>query len=49
MRVYLMFGVIVSAALYMPNSRAYDEFHAYMIGFVVRIMVGHKPCRFHPS
>jgi len=34
MRVCLMFGVIVSATLYMPNSRAYDEFHAYLIYFV---------------
>lgn len=34
MRVCLLFGVIVSAALYMPNSRTYDEFHAYLIDFV---------------
>ena len=34
MRICLMFGVIVSAAFYMPHSRAYAEFHAYLIDFV---------------
>lgn len=34
MRACLLFGMIVSAALYMPNSRAYAEFHAYLIDFV---------------
>lgn len=33
MRVCLLFGVIVSAAVCMLNSRDYDEFHAYMLGF----------------
>ncbi|WP_019938257.1 hypothetical protein [Bordetella sp. FB-8] len=33
MRVCLLFGMIVSAAFYMPNSRDYAEFDAYLIDF----------------
>lgn len=34
MRVCLLFGMIMSAAFCMLNSRDYAEFHAYMIDFV---------------